>query len=53
MMLCPTCTVPARLVNATDSQKIVYWCPACRRFLEKPRVQAPPAAPARVQTPVA
>jgi hypothetical protein len=44
MMLCPKCTVPARLVNAADSNKIVYWCPACRTFMEKPRVAQMPSA---------
>jgi hypothetical protein len=51
MMLCPRCTVPARLVNATDSQKIVYWCPACRTFMEKTRPLAQ-STPAKVPTPV-
>lgn len=51
MMLCPRCTVPARLVNAADSQKVLYWCPACRSFMEKPRSQAQPS-PDRVEAPV-
>jgi hypothetical protein len=51
MMLCPRCQVPARLVNAADSQKILYWCPACRTFMEKQRPPAQPPA-AQVPTPV-
>ena len=49
MMLCPKCTVPTRIVNAADSRMLVYWCPACRSFYEKPRVAAAPA-PARTPT---
>lgn len=52
MMLCPRCTVPARLVNAADSNKIVYWCPACRTFMEKPRVAQLPSTPAPQKMPV-
>lgn len=51
MMLCPRCTVPARLVNAANSQKIVYWCPACRTFMEKTGSQLT-SAPTRVEAPV-
>ncbi|HZR01381.1 MAG TPA: hypothetical protein VFC93_21445 [Chloroflexota bacterium] len=40
MMLCPKCTVPTRIVNAADSRKLVYWCPACRSFYEKQRSAA-------------
>jgi Zn-finger nucleic acid-binding protein len=52
MMLCPRCQVPARLVNATDSQHILYWCPACRTFMEKQRPAAQPTT-TKVATPVA
>ena len=51
MMLCPKCMVPARLVNSADSQKVTYWCPACRSFLEKPRVATMPSRPPKVATP--
>jgi hypothetical protein len=35
-MLCQRCGAMMRLLNRGRSRLLVYWCPTCQRFEERP-----------------